>query len=284
VISCATQKINMGRRWLGVAVYGAVLVTFTSNVHAEEFDVHVNVRAYFESAYLSSGGSLTYTRPVAEQYASLTVQSRNYGRLSSSAWICSALNDQTDHKHRRAFYIYEGTLLYGYDVKLAETLKVSTDGGILWDWYGGYEEKPRTPIAWYARQYWHNPWVTPYWIGLGCVTPTTNGRMCFGLRKPFKPADSFTVTPYAETTWGDVNRFRSNYGKGPDHHFLGGSFMFAVMGVLTEWRFTESWYLWGRYRHYVLYNKQARELINARDVPMAKTTYPIFGLGLGCRF
>lgn len=198
--------------------------------------------------------------------------------------MCSALNDQTDDRHRRAFYIYEGTLLYGYDINLAETLKVSTDGGMLWDWFGGYEVTPRTPIAWYVRQYWYNPWVTPYWIALGCVTPTTNGRVCFGLRKPFWPLDSLIVAPYAETAWGDVNRFRSNYGEGPDHHFLGGSFMFAVVGIVTEWRFTENWYLWGRYRQYILYNRQARDLMDASDRPTAKKAYPIFGLGLGCRF
>ena len=284
VISSMPQKMNVGCRWLGVAFYGAVFFAFAMDAPAEDFDVQANVRVYFESAYLSSGGSLTYTRPLAEQSASLLVQSRNKGRLSSSAWICSALNDQTDAKHRRAFYIYEGTLLYGYDVNVAEKVKLSTDVGILWDWLGGYESRQHTPLAWYARQYLHNPWVTPYWIGLGCLTPTTNGRMCFGLRKPFKPADSFTVTPYAETTWGDVNRFRSNYGNGPDHHFLGGAFMFAVAGVVAEWRFTENWYLWGRYRQYMLYNKQARGLIDESDLPTAKKSYPIFGLGLGCRF
>lgn len=98
---------------VGIALLCVVLPCAAAE---KEFDVSFSARAYFESAYLSSGGGLTYTEPVAEQYAVLTAHLRDYGRVWIDAWICSALNDQADHIHRRYGYICEDTPILGLGV------------------------------------------------------------------------------------------------------------------------------------------------------------------------
>ena len=70
------------------------------------FPVSFGARAYFESAYFSSSGTLSYTKPVAEQVAWLTARLGDFGYITADGWLCSILNSQTDHIHRRAFYCY----------------------------------------------------------------------------------------------------------------------------------------------------------------------------------
>ena len=103
------------------------------------FSVSGGARAYFESAYLSSSGTLSYTKPVAEQVAWINADLGDYGYIIVDAWLCSALNGQTDHIHRRAFYCFEGTARYGYNLKFTDDIGLDTNGGLLWDWLGGYE-------------------------------------------------------------------------------------------------------------------------------------------------
>ena len=265
----------------GVAVAALLLPLVAS---AKEFSVDVNARAYFESAYLSSGGVLSYTEPVAEQYAVLTAHLWDCGRLWFDAWVCSALNDQTDEVHRRYGYICEDTLMYGYDWEISDKVKLSTSAGALWDFLFGYVKETDFPIFWYAHQYLHNPYLTPYWNGLGKTDHKGRVRIRTGVQHAFLPFRSLTVTPFAETTWGDKARFESNYGEEPDHEILGGAFMFATFGLLAEWRFAEHWYVWGRYRQYIVVDSQARSLVEGKDSPTAETSFPIFGLGVGCRF
>lgn len=249
------------------------------------FDVSFDGRAYFESAYLSSGGSLSYTEPVAEQYGVLTAQLWDYGRLHFDAWFCSALNGQHDDSHRRAYYICEDTLMYGYDLALAKDVTLSTTGGVLWDFLWGYKEPQDFPVFWYGYQYLRNPYVTPYWNGLGEIDTVTRARVRFGVNHAFSLPKSIVLTPFVEGTWGDPDRFESNYGAQPENdRLLGGAMMFATFGLSVEWRFADHFYAWGRYRQYILVDSQARDLVASKDTPTAETDFPIFGLGLGCRF
>lgn len=251
---------------------------------AQDFELSAYARAYFESAYLSSGGALSYTEPVAEQYALVSANLWDFGRLSFDAWFCSVLNGQTDDVHRRAFYICEDTLMYGYDWALADDVKLASSAGVLWDFLGGYKKATDFPIFWYAYQYLHNPYLTPYWNGLGKTEGKGKVRIRTGVQHAFLPFDALTVTPFAETTWGDNARFAANYGAEPENEFLGGTMMFAVFGLFAEWRFLENWFAWGRYRQYILIDSQAWDLVSEKRSPTAEPYFPIFGIGLGCRF
>jgi len=252
---------------------------------AREFgEVSGWARAYFESAYLSSGGSLTYTKPVAEQYGAMWLSLGDYGSIGVDAWLCSALNDQTDHLHRRAFYICEDTVLYRYDWRFSEEVVLSTSAGPLWDFLFGYKVPTTCPTYWYVSQYLDNPYVVPYMTALGKVDRETRARVRVGLRRPFRIMESVSVSPFVDATWGDEARFISNYGAEPNQGFLGGAVMFTTFGLIAEWRFAEHFFLWGRYRQYILIDSYARELVSKKDSPTAKVDCPIFGLGLGCSF
>lgn len=245
-------------------------------------------RAYFETAYLSSTGNFVYDNPVAEQYFDVTLDFGDYGRVRTDAWIFSDIAGSRQDVHRRGFSCYEGTLVYGYGLALDDERKVvlDTNGGILWDWLGGYKTYQGIPICWYAFQSLRNPYLIPYWNALG--GPWTGGktwaRIRFGVQHDWQPIDSLTISPYADITWGDPNRFEKNYGESPDDLYLGGSFMFSMVGVIARWYFLDNWYLWGRYRHMFVVDGKARRLMHDRKNGPRETEFPFLGLGIGFRF
>ena len=241
-------------------------------------------RAYFESAYFSSSGTLSYTKPVAEQVAWIHADLGDYGYILSDGWLCSALNGQTDDVHRRAFYCYEGTARYGYNLKFTDDVGLDTNGGLLWDWLGGYEAHHGTPLAIYAMQHLRNPILTPYWNLLHRFDDNRYVRIRTGVEHPFSPLESVKIVPYVESIWGDAARYRRVYGDSPSYRFLNGAYMVGVTGFVAEWRFTERWYLWFRFRQFFTVNPAARSLAQKRDTIVHHTDYSIYGLGLGFRF
>ena len=248
------------------------------------FPVSGGARAYFESAYFSSSGTLSYTKPVAEQVAWINANLGDYGYLLADGWLCSALNGQTDHVHRRAFYCFEGTARYGYDLKFTDDIHLDTNGGLLWDWLGGYRAHHGTPLAVYARQHLRNPVLTPYWNLLHRFDDNRYVRIRTGVEHPFSPLESVKIVPYVESIWGDAARYRRVYGDSPSYRFLNGAYMVGVTGFVAEWRFTEHWYLWFRFRQFFTVNPAARSLAKRRDTIVHHTDYSIYGLGLGVRF
>jgi len=250
----------------------------------DALQLHGGARAYFENGYISSSGRLGYTRPIAEQIVYLRLEHEDFGWLATDGWISSALNDQTDDVHRRAFYCYEGTVTYGNALRLAEDVSLSAWGGMIWDWYGGYREDVGTPLGWICEFKMENPIVTPYLNGLGYIEHSTWVRVRFGVMHAFRVTETLTITPFLDATWGDPARYRSNYGAETDGSFLGGSLMFASPGFIGEWRFCDPFYLWMRYRQFILVDPDARNLIEESAAPTARKTYPVFGLGLGFRF
>ena len=248
------------------------------------FPVSGGVRAYFESAYFSSSGTLSYTKPVAEQVAWITANLGDYGYIIADGWLCSVLNGQTDHIHRRAFYCFEGTARYGYALKFTDNISLDTNGGLLWDWLGGYETHPGTPLAAYAMQHFRNPILTPYWNFLHRFDENRYVRIRTGVEYPFSPIESVKIIPYIESIWGDPSRYKRVYGDSPSYTFLNGAYMVGVTGFIAEWRFTKHWYLWFRFRQFFTVNPAARSLAKQRDTIVHHTDYSIYGLGLGLRF
>ena len=266
-------------------ILGALLaVAIPVLENPDALQLHGGARAYFESGYISSSGRLSYTKPVAEQVGYLSVRHEDFGWLMTDGWLCSALNDQTDDTHRRAFYCYEGTVTYGNAVRFSEDVSLSAWGGMIWDWLGGYKTDVGTPFGWICEFRLSNPYITPYVNGLGFIEHSTWVRVRVGVEHVFRLTETVTFRPFLDVTWGDPARYKSNYGGETDGDFLGGSLMFSSPGFVCEWNFWESFYLWGRYRQFILIDPDARNLIEESDAPTAKKTYPVFGLGVGFRF
>ena len=248
------------------------------------FSVSGGARVYFETAYLSSSGTLSYTKPVAEQVAWLNFELGDYGYILTDGWLCSILNSETDHIHRRAFYCYEGTVRYGYVMRFAEFMRLDTNAGLLWDWLGGYEVHPGTPLAILAMQHLRNPVLTPYWNLLHRFDENRYVRIRTGVEHPFEPVDSLKLTPFVEAIWGDASRYRRIYGDSPSYCFLNGAYMTGVVGLLADWQFADHWYVWGRFRQFLTVNPEARSLAHKKDTIVHHTDYSIYGIGVGCRF
>ena len=273
----------------GGLALAALLPTFAEETEEERwlslpFPVSGGVRAYFESAYFSSSGTLSYTKPVAEQVAWINANLGDYGYILADGWLCSVLNGQTDHIHRRAFYCFEGTARYGYDLKFTDNISLDTNGGLLWDWLGGYAINPGTPLAIYAVQHFRNPIVTPYWNLLHRFDDNRYVRIRTGFERSFRPIESLKFTPHIEAIWGDASRYRRIYGESPSYRFLNGAYMVGVTGLIAEWNFTEHWYLWFRFRQFITVNPAAHSLAKRRDTIVHHTDYSIYGIGIGCRF
>lgn len=250
----------------------------------EALRLHCGARAYFETAYISSSGRLSYTQPVTEQWGFVSLNHEDWGWLMTDAWLCSALNGQTDSVHRRAFYCYEGTVTYGNAVRLSPDVRLSAWGGMIWDWLGGYKSDVGTPFGWISEFRLANPYLTPYLNALGFIEHSTWVRIRCGVNRAFRVFDTLTLTPFVEATWGDADRYYSNFGVETDRPFLGGSLMFMSAGLVGEWAFWEPFYLWARYRQYALVDPDARRAVRNTDSPLAKIDYPVFGLGVGFRF
>jgi len=250
----------------------------------EKLDVNFKGRAYFESAYISSSGRLSYTKPVAEQWGILSVSHKDFGTLATDFWIGSALNNETDDVHRRAFYCYEGTLTYGNKLNFTDDIALKGWGGIIWDWLGGYKKDIGTQIGWIADFRLQNPIVTPYMNWLGFFEESTWVRARIGVCRDFKLFESVTLTPYLEAVWGDSARYRSNFGSEIDGSFLGGSLMCTIFGAVVEWRFAEHFFLWGRCRQYAVIDSDARNLVKESSAATARRDMSVFGLGIGCQF
>ena len=250
----------------------------------EVLDFHCGARAYFESAYVSSSGRLSYTQPVAEQWGYANLSHKDFGWIDTDCWIGSALNNETDSVHRRAFYCYEGTLTYGNKFSFTDDLSIRAWGGLIWDWLGGYKSDVGTQIGWIAELRFENPVLTPYINGLGFFEETTWVRFRMGVCRRFKPCETVAIVPYADAIWGDSSRYRSNFGIDADGQFFGGSLMCSIVGVVVEWSFHQNCYLWGRYRHYLLIDSNARDAVERSDSRTARKDMPVFGLGIGVRF
>ena len=276
------------RNTIAAAVLALLNIVASAEEAAEGLSRYIDLsggaRAYFESAYFSSSGTLSYTKPVAEQVAWLKADFGDFGYMLTDGWLCSALNGQTDHIHRRACYCYEGTLCYGYDLNFTETVHVDSNAGLLWDWLGGYEADVGTPLAILAMQKFHNPVLTPYWNLLHRFDENRYVRIRTGVEHQFLLVETVKLTPFAEGIWGDASRYKLTYGDSPSYCFLNGAYMVGTAGFIVDWSITKNWYVWGRFRQFFTVNPVARSLAQKKDTIVHHTDHSIYGIGVGCRF
>lgn len=237
-----------------------------------------------ETGYLSSSGTLVDTRPSLEHQVDLVWYLAGYGRLTACGWIISALHGGRDRDHRRAFYLYESTVGYGYDVSFSKDVESVNEAGVVWDSPWGYEHYSSEEVGWWMRNSLENPVLVPYIETLGLFAPDRWVRAAMGLRRGFKVCDTVGITPFVETVWGDSRRYRAQFGQEPSGRFLGGKFMTITPGVRIDWKIREDWIVWFRFREFVIVDPQARGIVDDQIAYYQQTESEIFSLGISYFF
>ena len=277
------DRAHVVRRW---AVVFAVLIGDLCAPAAQTPDVSLDgkVDTRVETGYLSSSGTLIDTRPSLEHQLDLTLHLAEYGRLTACGWVISALHGGRDRDHRRALYLYESTVGYGYDVTISESLDFCNEAGIVWDSPWGYKDYSQEEVAWWYRNSLENPLIVPYTETIGLFSPDRWVRVALGLRRAFKVCDSVSVMPFVETVWGNSDRYCAQYGETPSHRFLGGAFMTMTPGVRIDWNFFGNWIVWFRFREFVTVDPQARTVVSRQTEYYQQNEAEIFSLGLSYCF
>ena len=238
-------------------------------------------KAEFASAYRSTSSGLLDTCPVATQSLDWNLSLAGSGYLEGYFWIISSLHNRQREQHRVLFYDFETSIRYGYPVRIAEGVKLSTSVGPYFDLPFGYPRAHMKCWGTYAVQKLDNPWLVPYWKGLWIVEPTRRGRVCFGIEKKFALSGGLSLTPFAETTWMDKRRFDRRYGAEPEKgELLGGAFAFTFIGVQAKWAVGDNVSITAMAAMCDTVNRQARQATKRSDAYYAKNDWPVFRLGV----
>lgn len=240
----------------------------------------------FESAYLSSSGTLCDTKPVSLQNLDWNLSLGSWGRFWGYGCFLSALHDAQHELHRPAFNEFEGGVFYGYDWKINETFTFSQSIGGIWNPLFGYRNG-NDGTLWEYRyfQSLENPYVTPFWDILGLMSPKPSWvRVRMGLRRTIALTETLALTPSIEAVYGDRHRFHARYGESPENSFLGGAIVSSTATLKLEWRFAESWSAWVKVRQFDTLDPQARRCEKRKTDYWAKPDCTIFTVGLGLWF
>ncbi len=231
------------------------------------------------SGYLSSGGTLGDTRPVAVQMATWLVDLHDAGNFSGYFWTISSLHDSQREVHREHFNQFETAVYYGYDWRIADRVVLRTKSGPLWNPQIGYKNGHNCDWGWHYVQSFENPVVTPYVNGLWMVAPSPRSRIRFGLQRSFALVENLTLMPFIETVWMDNRRFQSRYGGIPQDRVLGGAFATMTTGFKLTWRVAVNLRVFARFRQYDIINSQSRRAVRRQSAYYAKCDYPIASIG-----
>lgn len=248
-----------------------------------EADFHWKFYSEVSSGYLSSGGTLGDTRPVAVQQADWMLDFHEFGRVSGYLWTISSLHDRQRNVHSSAFNQIESAIYYGRDFTIGN-VKLRTRAGPLWNPQIGYKNGHNCDWGWQLVQSLENSCITPYLNGLWMVAPSPRARIRFGASHTFALGEDFTIAPFVETVWMDRRRFKSRYGGRAQDRVLGGAFATATIGVRAVWLVSENWRLFVRIRQYDTVNRQSRRAVKRQSSYYAKCDYTVVGIGIECSF
>lgn len=240
----------------------------------------------FETAYVSSSGTLCDTKPVSMQNLDWDFAMGDYGHFWGYGCFLGTLHDAQHEMHRAAFNEFEGGLFYGYDWKLSDDVTFCNSAGGVWNPLFGYRNGYEDTLWEYRYfQSLENPYVTPFWDILGLISPTPSwARIRLGLRHSFHLTDTLILTPCAETVWADRDRYLARTGELPRHRFLGGGFATITVSLKLEWYFTEHWSVWAIFKEYIVVDEQERETAENSPNYWAKKDLAIGSLGFGYHF
>ena len=276
-----------------VALFAATAAAFAGGTRVVAFAADTEVgppvfegrlSAEFETAYLSSSGTLCDTRPTALQNLDWTVHFGDYGKLYGYGCFLSMLHDKQHELHRPAFNEFEGGAFYGYDWRLSENVTFFNGAGGVWNPLFGYRNGYDDTL-WEFRyfQSLENPYLTPYWDTLTLIKPGQWTRLRFGVRHDFKLTETLTLSAWADAVWGCKRRFRARYGNEPDH-LLCGAFCTTTVGLQLTWRFADNWMVYAKVRQFDTINRQARRAEKRKSEYWARRDIAIGTIGVAYEF
>ena len=240
--------------------------------------------ARVETGYIGPSGVLVDTRPVAEQQLDLTLRLAQYGRLTACGWLISELHGGRDSINRRAFFLFEGTVGYGYDFTLSDSLDFVNETGIVWDSPWGYKDFSKESVGWWLRNSIENPIVVPYAETIGLFEPDRWLVVTVGLRRAFSIWESLVLTPFVTVGWDDADLYYVSVGRTPSSRFLGGSFATMMPGVKVAWRLASSWVTWFRFKEYVVLDPLVRKLNDESTEYFVQNEASVFSIGISYEF
>jgi hypothetical protein len=241
--------------------------------------------AEFETAYLSSSGTLCDARPTALQNLDWMVQLGDSGKIYGYGAFLSMLHGRQHELHRSAFNEFEGGVFYGYDWRISEEVTFFNGaGGVsnpLFGYRDGYDD-----TLWEFRyfQSLENPYLTPYWDTLTLIQPGQWTRLRFGVRRDFELTQTMMFSAWVDAVWGDKRRFKARYGEEPRHPFLGGAFCTTTVGLQLSWRFAEDWVIYAKIRQFDTVNRQARRAEKRKTEYWARRDIAIGTVGVAYEF
>lgn len=252
---------------------------------AVPFGFNGRLSAEFESAYLSTSGTLCDTRPTALQNLDWSVHLGDYGRFYGYGCFLSMMHDRQHELHRPAFNEFEGGVFYGYDWKISENVTFFNGAGGVWNPLFGYRNG-NDDTLWEFRyfQSLDNLYLTPYWDALTLIQPRQWTRLRFGVRHDFALTETLTLSAWIDAVWGCKRRFGARYGDEPYHPFLGGAFCTTTVGLQLTWRFGERWMVYAKVRQFDTLNPQARRAEKRKSEYWARRDIAIGTIGVAYEF
>ena len=241
--------------------------------------------AEFESAYLSSSGTLCDTRPTALQNLDWAVHFGDYGKLYGYGCFLSMMHDRQHELHRPAFNEFEGGAFYGYDWKITDDVTFFNGAGGVWNPLFGYRNGYDDTL-WEFRyfQSLQNPYLTPYWDTLTLIEPGQWTRLRFGVRRDFALTDSLKFSAWIDGVWGDNRRYEARYGDRPEYQFFGGAFCTSTVGLQLTWRFAERWLVYAKICQFDTLDRRGRRAEKKKTDYWARRDIAIVTLGIACDF
>ena len=239
----------------------------------------------FETAYLSSSGTLCDTRPTSLQNLDWAFHLGDYGRLYGYGAFLSMLHDKQHEMHRPAFNEFEGGVFYGYDWRLSDEVKFFNGAGGVWNPLFGYRNGYDDTL-WEFRyfQSLENPYLTPYWDTLTLIEPGQWTRLRFGVRRDFALCESVTLSAWVDGVWGCKRRFAARYGDEPEHRFMDGAIYSSMVGLQLSWHFAENWCIYAKVRQFDTLNHQARRAEKRKSSYYARRDVTIGTIGVAYEF
>jgi hypothetical protein len=237
------------------------------------------------SAYISSSGGLSDTRPVSTLTLGACQNIGTFGFIDGYVWSISALDDKQRDTHGQVFYKAEGSVHYGYRLPLWEGTQLTTKAGPYCWLPIDYVHESHSSIGLSVSQRFDNPYVTPYWGGLWLYEPSHKGRVKAGLVKGFSLRDDLTLSVFFQPTWMDHRRYRARYGSAIEEKtIMGGAVAFVLFGVQLDWKVSDSLKFYAAATQYEVVNRQARRSIRNGGHYYDKCDWPLFRIGVRLAF
>ena len=241
--------------------------------------------AEFETAYLSTSGTLCDARPTSLQNLDWAFHLGDYGKFYGYGAFLSMLHDRQHELHRPAFNEFESGAFYGYDWRLSENVTFFNGAGGVWNPLFGYRNGYDDTL-WEFRyfQSLENPYLTPYWDTLTLIAPAQWTRLRFGVRRDFVLCEAVTLSTWIDGVWGCKRRFEARYGDEPEHRFFDGAIYSSIVGLQLSWRFAEDWCIYAKVRQFDTLDHQARRAEKRKTSYYARRDITIGTIGIAYEF